>query len=696
MLTTKAQPTAYPVPGNEEERLAALSSYDVLDTASEPSFEKITALAARLFEAPIALMTLMDRDREWFKAKIGIEMPELAREISFCTHALIENKPLVICDATKDERFRNNPLVTGKMSIRFYASVTLRTRAGLALGTLCVIDTVARERPAQHLLDSLEDLAFLLVEQLEYRLAVAAKSRAEERLQLHLSQVQQEADAALRAKNDFLARISHEIRTPMNLILGMNALLLQSSVDESQRQHLAVSNRNVRRLLRLINGILDLAKVDAGELTFEAAPFDLNLLLNECAATISSAVELKGLRLEVLLDLNTWPYWIGDAERLQQVLLNLISNSIKFTMRGKIEVRVCPEMGDDGEKGLRFEVSDTGCGVPPHKAEMIFEAFQQAEGSVTRSYEGTGLGLAIAKALVERMGGRIWVGEQPAPGAKFVFTVFLPPSTADAVRHKAAGTTAARAAQQLDAGTSVLIVEDNPENVILLRAYLDSLPLALDYATNGVEALKKRQQGSYDIVLMDIQMPIMDGLTATRVIRTWEKEHAAPRVPIVALTAHALNGCAADSLAAGCDGHLTKPIERADLVEAIARYAQPPAARRPKAMADSIAARRPEFLANRWRDLDKMRNALSNADFAAIAAIAHNCKGIGAGYGFPEISSLGAALEKAAKASDTGQLLNSLAQFEGCLSAAAQAEHPSPASGAVSPRAGEYENRAKS
>jgi CheY-like chemotaxis protein/HPt (histidine-containing phosphotransfer) domain-containing protein len=304
--------------------------------------------------------------------------------------------------------------------------------------------------------------------------------------------------------------------------------------------------------------------------------------------------------------------------------------------------------------------------------------------------------LAIAKALVERMGGRIWVGEQPAPGAKFVFTVFLPPSTADAVRHKAAGTTAARAAQQLDAGTSVLIVEDNPENVILLRAYLDSLPLALDYATNGVEALKKRQQGSYDIVLMDIQMPIMDGLTATRVIRTWEKEHAAPRVPIVALTAHALNGCAADSLAAGCDGHLTKPIERADLVEAIARYAQPPAARRPKAMADSIAARRPEFLANRWRDLDKMRNALSNADFAAIAAIAHNCKGIGGGYGFPEISSLGAALEKAAKASDTGQLLNSLAQFEGCLSAAGQAEHPSPASGAVSPRAGEYENRAKS
>jgi HPt (histidine-containing phosphotransfer) domain-containing protein len=185
-------------------------------------------------------------------------------------------------------------------------------------------------------------------------------------------------------------------------------------------------------------------------------------------------------------------------------------------------------------------------------------------------------------------------------------------------------------------------------------------------------------------------------LTATRVIRAWEQEHGVARVPIVALTAHALNGCAADSIAAGCDGHLTKPIERADLVEAIARYAQLPAARRPKAMADSIAARRPEFLANRWRDLDKMRSALCSGDFAAIAAIGHNCKGIGAGYGFPEISSLGAALEKAAKASDNSQLLHSLAQFEGCLSAAGQAEHAAPASGGVSQRGGEFENRPKS
>ena len=689
-------PPPYPVPANEEERLAALSDYAVLDTAPEPSFEKITALAARLFEAPIALVALMDRDREWFKAKCGVAETELAREISFCTHALTEDKPMVVCDATQDDRFKNNPLVTGALSIRFYISVTLRTRQGLALGTLCVLDKVAREQPAQHLVDSLADLAYLLVEQLEFRSAVAAKSRAEARLQEHLSKAKQHAEAAVQAKNDFLARISHEIRTPMNLILGMNALLLQSPVDEVQRQHLTVSNRNVRRLLRLINGILDLAKVDAGQLTFDNAPFDLNVLLNECAATISSAIELKGLRLEVLLDLNTWPYWIGDAERLQQVLLNLIGNSVKFTSHGKIEVRVCPELGKNGEKGLRFEVSDSGCGVPADKVEMIFEAFQQAEGSVTRAYEGTGLGLAIAKVLVERMAGKIWVAEQSTPGAKFIFTVFLPTSTAEAVRHKIAGTTAARAALQLEPGTSVLIVEDNPENVILLRAYLDSLPLALDYATNGVEALKKRQQSNYDMVLMDIQMPVMDGLTATRVIRTWEKEHAAPRVPIVALTAHALNGSAADSIAAGCDGHLTKPIERADLVEAIAKFAQPHAVPRAKPIADSIAARRPEFLANRWRDLDKMRAALSNADFAAIAAIAHNCKGIGGGYGFPEISSLGAALEKAAKASDHGQLLECMTQFERCLSTAGLAIHPAPLSIASSNRDHAHENRDKS
>lgn len=494
---------------------------------------------------------------------------------------------------------------------------------------------------------------------------IAQRVRYEQQLEL----AKQAAEAANRAKSDFLARMSQEIRTPMNLITGMNALLLESPLNDKQRQHVEISYRNVRRLLRLINGILDLSKMEAGKLTLEAVPFNLNEVLTECAAATASAIEQKGLRFEMSIDPDAWRYWIGDAERLQQVLLSLIGNSVKFTAQGKIEVRVRPEYRGQGEKGLRFEVTDTGCGVTPDKTSIIFEAFQQAEGAMNRPYEGTGLGLAITRTLVQMMSGRIWVEEKPEPGAKFVFTAFFPPGTEEAVRDEIAAATSAKVVQMVEAGTRVLVVEDNPESLILMRVYLKSLPLSLDFAANGVEALEKRQQGDYDLVLMDIQMPIMNGYAATREIRAWEKAHRLPRVPIMALTAHALSGWGAESVEAGCDGHMTKPVKRNELVEAIVRLAKRPASG-VEAIADPIVARRPAFLANRWLDLSKMQDALAARDFATIQAIGHNCKGTGTGYGFPEISNLGSAIERGARALDAVGLAGSIRQFERCILAA--------------------------
>ncbi len=479
------------------------------------------------------------------------------------------------------------------------------------------------------------------------------------------------AETANRHKSDFLARMSHEIRTPMNLIMGMNALLLESPLSTRQKQQVEISYRNVRRLLWVINSILDVTKLEVGNLALESVPFDLDEVLKECAATVASAIERKGLHFEVSLYPDSWRYWMGDPERLQQVLLNLIGNSIKFTAKGRVDLRVRPAEGPQGEPGLRFEVSDTGCGIPPGKAELIFDAFQQAEGSISRPYEGTGLGLAIAKSLIELMVGRIWVEPKPDPGSLFVFTAFFPAADEQAIRDKNAGT--ATNVEQVKAGTRLLVVEDNPENLVLIEAYLENLSIKLDSAANGVEAVEKRQRGTYDLILMDIQMPVMDGYTATREIRAWEKVRGIPPVPIVALSAHASSEAFAESKAAGCNAHLTKPLERVDLIGAVGKFAERPADPPqvpPEPVSPLIEARRPAFLANRRLDLEKMRDALGAGNFELIRSIGHNCKGTGTGYGFPEISKIGFSIETAAKAADAASLNEALRHFELSLHAA--------------------------
>ena len=431
-----------------------------------------------------------------------------------------------------------------------------------------------------------------------------------------------------------------------------------------------------------MNSILRRSAVDAGNLSFDEVAFDLSEVLKACSAVITSTIERKGLQLEMLTHTNVWRYWIGDAQRLRQVLLSLLANAVKFTDQGRISLTVGPARGDRGESGLRFEVDDTGCGIPREKVGTIFEALPQSEGFRRVPGRGMGAGLAFVRALVEKMSGTIWLDEKSGPGSRFVFTAFLPRTTAEAVTAPNVQAVSAKAVRQPAVGTRILIVEDNAENVILLRVYLDHLSLSLDFAENGQEALEKRSRSDHDLILMDMQMPVMDGYTATREIRSWEKANCRRRAPIVALTANAPNGPKGSTIEAGCDGHLTKPVNRNDLLGAIADFAHTANRGRPDAVVvplstptpanDGMRAHRATFLANRWRDLEKLRTNLVAKDFGGIRTIAHNCKGIGTGYGFPEISSLGAEISRAAKAFDIDDLQRCFEDLKRCLSAASE------------------------
>jgi|WetSurMetagenome_2_1015567.scaffolds.fasta_scaffold00286_4 PAS domain S-box-containing protein len=421
---------------------------------------------------------------------------------------------------------------------------------------------------------------------------ITERKRMEEELQqinrnleiaiMQSNKLAKQAKQADAAKSEFLANMSHEIRTPLNGIIAMTGLLQDMGLSAEQQEYAQIAHLSGEMLLSLINDILDFSKIEARKLELEMLDIDIRSVMAETANLLALAAENKGLKLRYQVDSRVPPLLHGDPGRLRQILVNLGSNAVKFTEKGEVAIHAALKSEDDSNATLCFSVSDTGIGIPADRQDILFSPFSQLDGSTTRKYGGTGLGLAISKQLVELMGGTIGVKSEVNLGSTFWFTaVFekratIPSSPEDKmkaeIKSPADRTDEPESSRKHKRRMRILVVEDNPVNQRVAQALLAKLELRSDVVANGHEAVKALQSTHYDLVLMDCQMPEMDGYEATRIIRRPESRALNPAIPIIAMTALAMQGDRDRCIQAGMNDFIAKPILRKDLTEMLERW----------------------------------------------------------------------------------------------------------------------------
>ena len=534
---------AAPLPDNEDERLAELLSYDVLDTEAEQLFDDLTTLASQICDTPIALISLIDPDRQWFKSRVGLDAEETSREIAFCSHAILQDDVFEIPNASLDPRFHDNPLVTGAPDIRFYAGAPLVSPSGHAIGTLCTIDRKPRK----------------LTESQKTSLQTLSKSVV---AHLELKRKNRELERTSQFRSDFLSYVSHEIRTPLNAINTFSRLLegeaQKLKLPESFTTPLSHVTQSGERLLEIVNSVLDIKQIEAGKMRVMPRAVSTHDFFTHLFSLTKIRAEDGGITFTSTIDSSVPDTLFFDDTKFGQVSLNLLSNAIKFTNPGK---SVNAQVKYKNDK-LIFNVIDQGIGISEEDQKLLFTPFERMENA--HQISGTGLGLNISKRLIELMDGTIKVSSKVNEGTRI--SVTLPSDVLTANEFANAQPQSFVAQINIDKSAKVLVVEDHYINQVVIQTLFEKLGVAHAIVSTGEEGVKYVNANPVDLVLMDLNLPGIQGDEATAQIKSIK-----PELPVIALTADAITK-PASLYEKGLDDVLTKPVDSNELVRVLNQF----------------------------------------------------------------------------------------------------------------------------
>ncbi|TGM52918.1 GAF domain-containing hybrid sensor histidine kinase/response regulator [Leptospira adleri] len=546
-----------PVPENEVDRIKALKAYQILDTAPEEKFDSLTQIAAYICNSSIALISLIDSDRQWFKAKLGLEDKETPRNISFCQYAILHDELFEVEDALEDERFKDNPLVIGPPFIRFYAGAPLKTPEGYNIGTLCVID----QKP-QKLNGKQKNMLKVLSNQVIANFELIKKNR-------ELIRLRDKEEELQSSKSQFFANMSHEIRTPVHGILGVTDLLAETKLLNEQEDYVNTIRKSGKLLLNLLNDILDFSKLESGHMTIENIAFDLMELLKEVFSLFEKNARVKNLEFKLENGEIQSLIVVTDPNRLKQILVNLVSNAFKFTDKGSVIVELGAKPVSAKLMEIEIRVKDTGIGITEHKLSELFQAYTQADTSVSRKYGGTGLGLAISKNLANLMNLKLSAQSVMNRGSVFEIAGQLPVAERSDILVELKKTIPNQN-DNLSPNLKILVAEDNEINQMLIERVLEKLGYTPKIVSNGIEALHHIEIYGADVLFLDIQMPELSGIDTAKILTQHTNQTIRPY--IIAITANANQSDREACLAAGMDQYISKPFHKEEIAALLNDY----------------------------------------------------------------------------------------------------------------------------